>query len=49
MNEIADNLATGKAANWDDYNRQTGIVTGLAHAERALIDLIEGLGEQDES
>lgn len=43
MHEIADNLATGKAKDWEDYNKQTGMIAGLAHAERALLDILESL------
>ncbi len=39
MNEIADNIAGGSCKNFDDYQHQTGIIYGLAIAERELLDL----------
>jgi len=41
MNELADVVATGGAADWDQYKYITGQIAGLAWAERAFLDLVE--------
>lgn len=43
MNEIADVVSTGGAADYADYRKMCGMIEGLALAERDLIDLIEKL------
>lgn len=40
MNELTDALAIGGAKDWADYQKQTGIIMGLAMAERELLDLL---------
>ncbi len=41
MNDIADVVDTGGCKSWDDYLRLTSQITGLAMAERHLLDLME--------
>jgi hypothetical protein len=41
MEQIADNVACGGCASFEEYKRQTGIIEGLALAERELLDLLE--------
>jgi hypothetical protein len=41
MEQIADNIACGGCASFEEYKRQTGIIEGLALAERELLDLLE--------
>ena len=50
MNDIADTIATGGCPTWDNYKELTGVIRGLAQAERHLLDLAEkeeddGLGD----
>ena len=47
MNEHADHIATGGAADWPDYRYHVGIIEGLAKAERELLDMVEKLKEHD--
>ena len=41
MDEMADNIACGGCSSFDEYKRMTGIIEGLALAERELLDLLE--------
>jgi hypothetical protein len=41
MDEIADSIACGGCASFEEYKRMTGIIEGLALAERELLDLVE--------
>ena len=41
MDDIVDGLATGSARNYEEYAHLTGVVKGLAQAERLLLDLME--------
>ena len=43
MNELADHLAVGSAKDMEDYRKITGIIEGLAWAEREVIDLEDRL------
>ena len=43
MNDRADNIATGSCASFDEYKHQSGVIEGLALAERELLDIIEEL------
>ena len=43
MNDKADNIATGSCADFDEYKHQTGVIEGLALAEREFLDIIEEL------
>ena len=39
MKELADHLAVGSAKDMEEYRKVTGIIEGLAWAEREIIDL----------
>ena len=39
MNELADHLAVGSAKDMEEYRKVTGIIEGLAWAEREVIDI----------
>jgi len=39
MNEVTDHVAGGGCKDMNDYSRCTGIIEGLAYAERELLDL----------
>jgi len=41
LNEIADNMATGRCPDFADYKHNAGVIQGLALAERTLLDLAE--------
>lgn len=41
MNDMADAIATGGAADFCEYKKMVGIIEGLAVAEREVLDLIE--------
>ncbi len=41
MNDRADNIATGSCTSFDEYKHQSGVIEGLALAERELLDWIE--------
>ena len=43
MNEVADNISTGGAADFPEYKQMCGVIEGLATAERELLDLQEKL------
>jgi len=43
MNDLADHLAVGSAKDMEEYRKVTGIIEGLAWAEREVIDLEEKL------
>jgi hypothetical protein len=43
MNELADNVATGTCATFEEYKTLCGQIQGLAYAERELLDLAEQL------
>lgn len=45
MNEITDNMATGSCKTYPDYTHNTGVIKGLAMAERALLDLDKRIDE----
>ena len=45
MNELADHLAVGSAKDMEEYRKVTGIIEGLAWAEREVIDLEDKLME----
>jgi hypothetical protein len=47
MNNYADDLAAGVCKNFDEYQKLCGVISGLAIAERYLIDLLEKV-EKDE-
>jgi hypothetical protein len=39
MNEVSDHMSSGGCNSFEDYQRCVGVITGLAYAERALLDL----------
>jgi len=41
MNEVTDHIAMGGCKDMSEYSRNVGIIQGLAHAERTLLDLDE--------
>ena len=41
MNNYADHVSTGDCQDWAEYQKNTGIIQGLARAERHLLDLEE--------
>jgi hypothetical protein len=41
MNEVTDAVATGKCADFGEYQKLCGVIEGLAFAERDLLDLAE--------
>ena len=43
MNELADHLAVGSVKDMEEYRKITGIIEGLAWAEREAMDLEEQL------
>jgi len=43
MNELADTVATGTCATFEEYKTLCGQIQGLAYAERELLDLAEQL------
>tara|TARA_R110000824_G_scaffold27514_1_gene93499 strand:- start:3012 stop:3203 length:192 start_codon:yes stop_codon:yes gene_type:complete len=45
MNDLADHLAVGSAKNIEEYRKITGIIEGLAWAEREVIDLEDRIRE----
>jgi hypothetical protein len=49
MNDVADNVSTGKCADFGEYQKLCGVIEGLAYAERDLFDLAETMEKtQDE-
>lgn len=41
MNEVTDHISMGGCKDMSEYSRNVGIIQGLAHAERTLLDLDE--------
>jgi hypothetical protein len=48
MNDIADAVSTGTCRSYEEYQRLCGVIEGLAHAERDLLDLKETMERNDE-
>ena len=48
MNNYADDLATGMCRSFEDYQKLCGTISGLALAERHLLDLLEKVEKSDE-
>ena len=48
MNDIADAISTGTCSNIEDYRRMCGVIEGLAHAERDLIDLRDQIEKEED-
>jgi hypothetical protein len=43
MNERADYISTGSCTDWSDYKHLTGVIEGLALAEREILDIADRL------
>ena len=41
MNEHADHIASGACKDYSEYQKMTGVIEGLALAERELLDYVE--------
>jgi len=39
MNDIADALATGACRTYEQYQHMCGVIEGLAHSERDILDM----------
>jgi len=48
MNNYADDLAAGVCRNFEDYQKLCGTISGLALAERYLLDLLEKVEKANE-
>ena len=48
MNNYADDLAGGACRSFEEYQKLCGIISGLALAERYLLDLLEKVEESHE-
>jgi hypothetical protein len=48
MNNYADDLAAGVCRNFEDYQKLCGTISGLALAERHLLDLLEKVEKSNE-
>jgi len=48
MNNYADDLAGGSCRNFEEYQKLCGVISGLAIAERYLLDLQKEVEESDE-
>jgi hypothetical protein len=48
MNNYADDLAGGACRTFDEYQKLCGIISGLALAERYVIDLLQKVEQADE-
>jgi len=48
MNNYADDIAGGACRNFEEYQKLCGIISGLALAERYLLDLLEKVEKSNE-
>lgn len=48
MNNYADDLAGGACRTFEEYQKLCGIISGLALAERYLLDLLQKVEQSDE-
>lgn len=48
MNDIADAVSTGTCRSYEEYQRLCGVIEGLAHAERDLLDLKDQLDKEED-
>lgn len=48
MNDVTDHMATGNCVDFAEYKKMCGIIEGLAHAERDLLDIDEMLTKQEQ-
>jgi|TARA_Y100001938_G_C7942576_1_gene355059 hypothetical protein len=47
MDQMADHMATGGCKSYDDYKYCSGVVAGLAVAEREILDIKERIAVAD--
>ena len=48
MNNYADDMAGGSCRSFEEYQKLCGLISGLAIAERYLLDLLKEREEDDE-
>ena len=48
MNNYADDIAGGACRSFEDYQKLCGIISGLALAERYVLDLLQKVEQADE-
>jgi len=48
MNNYADDMAGGQCRTFEEYQKLCGVISGLAIAERYLLDLQKEVEESDE-
>jgi hypothetical protein len=48
MNNYADDMANGQCTSFEQYKELTGVIRGLALAERHLLDLAENMKEDND-
>jgi hypothetical protein len=48
MNNYADDLAGGACRSFEEYQKLCGIISGLALAERYVLDLLKKVEESNE-
>lgn len=48
MNNYADDIAGGGCRSFEEYQKLCGVISGLALAERYLLDLLEKVEQSDE-
>ena len=48
MNNYADDLAGGACRSFEEYQKLCGIISGLALAERYVLDLLQKVEQADE-
>ena len=48
MNNYADDLAGGACRSFEEYQKLCGIISGLALAERYVLDLLEKVEKSNE-
>lgn len=47
MDSITDAIATGAATSYEEYTHYTGVLKGLAQAERLVLDLMDAAEKSD--
>ena len=48
MNNYTDDMAGGACRSFDEYQKLCGLISGLALAERHLLDLLENVEKSNE-
>jgi len=48
MESLSDAITTGAANSYDEYTHYTGVIKGLAQAERLVLDLMEAAEKTSE-